>query len=290
MLKILYINFWKNENNPQDRWMTKFFKENINENVIEINENSNDAPDILISSCFGNIKKMEKYKNIKLKIFFYGENLDRYPPYNNMKLLQIYFDVILGFKYTNKNDKLYRLPLWITYYPFYNFNNENNIINFLNNNYLKNINEKNNNNAALICRHDRNGVRSKILNEVQKYTNVLCPGKFNNNCAKIGNSNNNKINFLKQIKYNICPENSCFEGYFTEKIFQALECGCIPIYWGIDIPEKDILNPDSYCFVSNDNIKQSINHLFSNNENYKVTNIFTENAKDIINTYYTIII
>ena len=53
--------------------------------------------------------------------------------------------------------------------------------------------------------------------------------------------NNSKINFIKLSKFTICPENSADPGYCTEKIMHALEAGCIPLYWGIDLPEKDIL-------------------------------------------------
>lgn len=33
--------------------------------------------------------------------------------------------------------------------------------------------------------------------------------------------------------------------YFTEKIFQALEGGTIPIYWAIDFPEPEIINKNA---------------------------------------------
>lgn len=45
---------------------------------------------------------------LRCKIFYYGENLTKYHPYNNDMLLQNTFDLIIGFKYTNleKNIKI----------------------------------------------------------------------------------------------------------------------------------------------------------------------------------------
>jgi len=37
---------------------------------------------------------------------------------------------------------------------------------------------------------------------------------------------------ISKYKFNFCPENSCFDGYVTEKPIQAMLCGSIPIYYG----------------------------------------------------------
>ena len=35
----------------------------------------------------------------------------------------------------------------------------------------------------------------------------------------------------------------------TEKIFDAIEAGCVPVYWGSNNrPEQDILNPEAILF------------------------------------------
>jgi hypothetical protein len=44
--------------------------------------------------------------------------------------------------------------------------------------------------------------------------------------------------------FNICPENTIREGYVTEKVFQAVEAGCIPIYDGPAEVEPKVLNAD----------------------------------------------
>ena len=125
MITIAYINFWEQ---PHDEmWMSKFISNNIDEvKIVKYNEN----PDILFASVDGNINNVVN-SIAKCKIFFYGENLNRYPPYNNDTLLQNTFDLIIGFKYTNLEKKQIRFPLWLMYYDYYNCNSKDNIITYI---------------------------------------------------------------------------------------------------------------------------------------------------------------
>jgi hypothetical protein len=286
MITISYVNFWENSNEPQDRWFTKFIEVNIDKDVIEVEPYNN--PDIIICSCFGYIENVKRY-NSKIKLFFYGENLDRIANYNNIDLLKSTFDLIVGFKYTDKKNKIFRLPLWLCYYPFYNMNSENNIITYLENTYKNNLKDKSFF-CSLISNHDMNGQRAIIYNEMSKYGLILCPSKFKNNCESIAISNFAKIEFIKKTKYSICPENSYFEGYFTEKIFQAFEGGNIPIYHAIDEPEKDILNSNKYCYIkdvnNNEELEIKIKDVIENPDKYTDGNIFNVYSFKIISQYY----
>ncbi len=285
MIKIAYINFWKDPYN--DTYLSSFIMTNFKCNIIHVNSNQN--PDILIASVNGNINIIDKIK-ARCKIFYYGENLDRYPPYNNIELLKSKFDIIAGFKYTDKKNKIFRFPLWLIYYPFYNFNDkENNIISFIENKYSENIKKNKTMFGTLISSHDRGGQRKKIYNELSNFGNIYCAGNFNNNTKKIGKKQSEKINYISNSLYNICPENSSYEGYTTEKIFQAFEAGTIPLYWGHDLPEKEILNKNKYCFCNVDNnniLKQQIQDVLLNKDKYIEGKIFNDNAKNVIETYY----
>lgn len=283
MKTIGYINYWKNDNQINDRWFTKLIKENIDNDILEINYTQN--PDILICSCFGNINNVDKVKS-KIKIFFYGENLNRFPPYNNINLLKSKFDMIIGFIKTNKEHKLYRLPLWMMFYPYYNYKEEDNILKYIENEYNKNRKLKKEG-CSLVSHHDRWGQRTKIYNEMIKYTKIYCPSTFKNNMPRIGEKWEDKINFIKQTIYNICPENSEYYEYYTEKIFNALEAGCIPIYWAIDRPEKDIIEEKCYCFVDiKKDISEKINHVINNREEYYLERIFKPEAGKVVSRYY----
>lgn len=284
MITIAYVNFWNDPYN--DKYLSEFIQNNIDNEIKHVNYNNN--PDILIASVNGNINVISKIKS-KCKIFYYGENLDRYPPYNNIELLQNNFDIILGFKYTNKKEKILRFPLWLFYYKFYNFNSNNNIVDYIENEYKNNIIKHKPYFASIISKHDRGGQRLKIINELQKYGKIMSPGNFMNNTPKIGNTQTDKINYISNSLYNICPENSIYEGYTTEKVFQALEAGTIPLYWGHDLPEKDILNINKYCFCdinNNNKLEIQIKDIIVNKNKYIMGSVFNNNAKKIIDTYY----
>lgn len=302
-LKIKYINWWNRSlNNIQDNWLLNFITNILKDkyddiNIIEINNDN--IPDIILCSCFGNINNVNnvRYKNV-IKIFFYGENLKRFQSYNNFIKLESIFDLIIGFGDTNLNKKHLHLPLWIKYYNYYNMNNiDNNILTYINKSFNDNL-PLNNGKCALIARHDRNGIRTKLKKNIESNNIIVdCPGILHNNIEKIGFTNDDKINFLKKYKYNICPENSKGINYFTEKIFQSFECGCIPIYWAITKPEIKILNPDYYIFLNNDKNEKSFNSKKIKTQIDKINNlllkkedkhnIFTESAFNELQNIYT---
>ena len=290
MITLAYVNFWNT--NYNEFYLTKFIDINI-DNVKIINYNEN--PDILISSINGNINIVKNNK-AKCKLFYYGENLDRFPPYNNDKLLLNTFDLIVGFKHTNLEKKQIRFPLWLLYYNFYNYKYENNLIDYIETKYKENK-QKNNKImfASLVSHHDREGQRTKIYNEIvnNKYGIVMCPSNLKKNTNSIGNTTEDKVNYISKSVYNICPENSTFEGYFTEKIIQAFEGGTIPFYWAIDLPEKGLINENKYCFCDIDNpikLKENIKNAIENPNYYLEGNVFTDTAPDIISNYYNTLI
>jgi hypothetical protein len=56
--------------------------------------------------------------------------------------------------------------------------------------------------------------------------------------GKFPRGNANKHEILKNYKFALCFENTIFPGYVTEKIFDCILCGAIPIYFGApDIDE-----------------------------------------------------
>ena len=77
--------------------------------------------------------------------------------------------------------------------------------------------------------------REKIFNAINAYKKVDSGGFWLNNInERIGNGHNynDKRKWLENYKFNLCPENSTYPGYVTEKIIQAYASGCVPIYWG----------------------------------------------------------
>jgi hypothetical protein len=284
MITIAYINYWKDPYN--DNYFTKFIEENIGP-VKKVNLTEN--PDILIASCMGNINHVRNIK-AKCKLFYYGENLNRYPPYNNDKLLYDTFDLIVGFKNTDLSKKQIRFPLWLINYHYYKYNENDNILIYIQNKYNENIKKQKDIFGSIIARHDRGGQRTTICNELSKYGDIKAPGTYRKNTSSIGKTYEDKINYISRGTYNICPENSVYEGYFTEKIFQAFEGGTIPLYWAVDLPEPEIINKNKYCFCDINNreaLKKSIHNVSNNPNQYIEGDLFTITAGEMIQIFYS---
>lgn len=45
------------------------------------------------------------------------------------------------------------------------------------------------------------------------------------------NSGLNKYDVLRNYRFNLCPENGLYPGYYTEKIPEAFVAGCLPLAW-----------------------------------------------------------
>jgi len=182
------------------------------------------------------------------KIFFTGENPDRYPNYKNHALP--YVKLSLGFDYIDAPNYL-RFPLWIQYL----FKPESDVDTIRKkaeeiNNYRPSKTDF----CSLICKHGGDdNLRGRMFDEISQVAPVMCAGKFKHNDDRLWNEfGNSKFNYLSNFKFTICPENSNRTGYVTEKLFEAFLAGAIPIYWGSDNnPEKGLINPNSVILWNN---------------------------------------
>jgi hypothetical protein len=122
----------------------------------------------------------------------------------------------------------------------------------------------------------RNNVpfRNKFCFELSKYKKVDSPGNCCNNMLNItkilrkrGIFNlkkyEEKVEFLKDYKFCISFENASSPGYTGEKIYHAMQAGCIPIYWGNPLVHRDF-NPKSFINsgdIKAKNLSQRIEYL-----------------------------
>ena len=194
-----------------------------------------------------------------VKVFFTGENLHRnefgfsYQKYSDY-LENKHFDLSLAFDYSDASSYL-RFPLWIL--PLIDPENTTEVA-------IKKLCEKISNHpvseidsrrfCSVVSGHDPNGLRKNIYDSLIGIDEISCGGRFMNNTDELKlKFNNDKIRYLEQFKFNICPENSNAPGYVTEKLIEAISSGAIPIYWGSDNdPEPDILNKDAIIFWNRD--------------------------------------
>ncbi|MBR8465928.1 hypothetical protein KDE13_06135 [Campylobacter sp. faydin G-140] len=260
---ISYCNYWK-MNNPKQEWFYKFLE---HRNLL------GKGNKITFISSFG-YRFVIPFLSDK-KVFFSGENLsnscieDIHNKFADYCIDKV--DLALGFDFIDAKNYL-RFPLWIRYLvkPQDSFEDISDRIKKINS--FEYRNNKRDKFAALVASHDKGNIRRKMLNELQKLGAIECAGAFNKNTNSLQDDYcDNKIEYLKQFKFNICPENSDNKGYVTEKIFESIMAGCIPLYWGGGgYIENDILNQKCFILFDENNLEQfnqSVNMLL-NNESY----------------------
>lgn len=243
-INLAFTNFWDSFY-IHDFWFYKI----LQELKIEINIVSIDQADIICASLFGDKLYLLNilHSTNKPILLFSLENL--YHPNHRWVLKELkYFHTIFGLNYLTIHNS-YRIPYYI-----YNYYNNINIQHF--NNYI----EKSKN-LSLVSSNPH-PLRLSIFKKFkEKNIHVDCPGAVCQNMKPFGSSQNLKLNFLQDYIFNICPENSYATGYTTEKIFDALNAGCIPIYWGNLQLDKNILNLNK-ILVINKNLS-NIDHIIN---------------------------
>lgn len=207
--------------------------------------------DISVFSVFG-WRKMIALNRSDVKIFMARENLHRsnWQEYEDLALNERSIDLSLGFD-NDINDKRYlRFPLWITWLfpPEVAYEDIKAFCNKVNT--PENSSYDNRRFCAMVNSHDDEG-RRELYSEISSIGHIDSCGRFMHNCDDLKTQyQDNKVQLLRNYRFNLCPENSNHPGYCTEKVFEAIAAGCIPLYWGSNqCPEPEILNPEAICFV-----------------------------------------
>ena len=149
--------------------------------------------------------------------------------------------------------------------------------------------------CAYLCSHNDRG-RRKIYEQFSTIGRVDCDGKlFHNNDELKTVFNDDKLAYLRQYRFNLTPENTNHQGYVTEKLFEAICAGCIPIYHGSDNnPEPDVLNKNAIVFIEvgaeNKDAVDMVRFLNASKDaylHYASQKRFTSDASEIIWGYYS---
>lgn len=240
---IKFYNFW--QMSVEDNWLFQF----ITQRRIASHKDN-----IAFFSVFGPRIFIKGYKG--KKIFFTGENVQpstvipQRMQYSDNCVNEV--DLSLGFDYLDNHNYL-RFPLWIMYMipPNATLSKIKTLIENINNQSFR-LSPNRNRFACQISRHDVNGIRGRVVCLLNNIDHVTCAGNFMNNSSELHiDYNDNKIEFLKNFKFNICAENSSERGYITEKIFESILGGCIPVYWGglrKEFIEPEIINENSFLY------------------------------------------
>lgn len=197
-----------------------------------------------------------------IRIFNTGENIS--PNFNLC-------DYATGIDYIDFGDRYYRLP---PYYiaTFYskrdlelakNINLESPLL-FTKEDLLK----KENFCSFVYSNYLADDRRKELLDKINLYKKVNSGGKYMNN---IGGAVENKLEFELTHKFSMAIENSCREGYTTDRILNSLYANTIPIYWGNpaigkEFNTKRFINCHEY--ESFDAVVERIKEIDKNDELY----------------------
>lgn len=216
---------------------------------------TNSEYDLLVSSVFGSVSETYLEHGTKFFLLFSGENFERFRRYKIfLKSLLPPNVAVVSHEPSLGRPGVYRVPLW--YFQgrdFWRFDGVD--IRFVRENIRASRFVHRTRQVALINSHAKQkGVlmgNARILGLkalLSANVSVDRPGKFARNMPSLASLNSTKAKFLIDYCFNLCPENSFGNGYVTEKIFDSVFSGCIPIYWGNTNPEDSILNNDRIIY------------------------------------------
>ncbi len=100
--------------------------------------------------------------------------------------------------------------------------------------------------CSIVVSNPKSLFRLKFFEKLHARKPVDSGGRVGNN---VGGPVESKIEFISGYRFNIAFENSSYPGYTTEKLFEAKNAGCVPIYWG-NPRVSDDFEPGGFIDVS----------------------------------------
>jgi hypothetical protein len=108
------------------------------------------------------------------------------------------------------------------------------------------------------------GLRINMYKQLSQYKQVDGYGNMFGRALR-----QSKFDLLKEYKFCLCPENSVYDGYVTEKLIDAYAGGCVPVYSG------------DVSVINDFNDKAFLNYQYARNMDWFVgtVKVFDENIE-----------
>ena len=226
-MKLCVVDFW--EDAFDGDFFEYFFKTALGDYERVANH---DEADVVIKSVFGNTQT-----NPKKTIMYIGEN---------MRPSFVGYDYSLSFDYDDYDGRNCRLPLWYSRLEWEGFKYRVRKPNRLHHGYeglipINTLTSRREIEDGIAKKHfcvlvanNPEGLRINLYNTLSQYKQVEGFGNmFNRPLVQ------SKFEIMPYYKFALCPENSIYEGYVTEKLIDAYAGGCIPLYSGtISVSEE----------------------------------------------------
>ncbi len=245
-VRIWFCDFWPFFN-PADNYFTRVLTNNYKLVLDEKN------PELVIFSVFGFTHL--KYINA-IRVQFIGENVR--PNYWES-------DFSLSFDYEDYQSRNLRMPLYVIYGGI------NQLLEKVTDRNLIQIHPKF---CNIVVSNPNSEFRNNFLN---KLSGIKLVDSGGTHCNNIGYRVTDKIKFMQDYRFSISFENNSHPGYTTEKIYESMIAGSIPIYWGNELISKEF-NENSFINVHNfKNFDQAIEYVVSVENNIELyKDIFTQ--------------
>lgn len=219
MKKVCVINFWEG---AFDGDFFDYFVRTCFGSVL-YTSNPHTA-DVIFTSVFGNT-------------FYYPEKTIAYIG-ENIRPSFVGYNYSLSFDYDTYGGRNLRLPLWYARLAWPDFVQKPRSANSHNHGYEQLIDIDSlmrgrkldmgikKEFCAMIAGNPE-GLRVNLYNSISKYKPIHGYGNMFGNSLR-----QSKFDILPKYKFCLCPENSIYDGYVTEKLIDAYAGGTVPIYSG----------------------------------------------------------
>lgn len=218
-MKLCVVNFWDGAFDGD--FFEFLFKTALGS--YEYTFNPHEA-DVVVTSVFGNVET-----DPSKTICFIGENVR--PNF-------VSYNYSLSFDWDTYGGRNVRLPLWYSRIAWDGFEQKPRKPNVHNHGYEqpiplskliypRKLDWQEKKEFCVMIAGNPEGLRVNLYNSISKYKPVHGYGNmFGNSLRK------SKFEVLPQYKFCLCPENSVYDGYVTEKLIDAYAGGTLPIYSG----------------------------------------------------------
>lgn len=237
-IKINYTFEWRSFD-PKDNYFTKILSRKYK---VKISDN----PDLLI--CADDMPDARIYLNYdchKLSLNFENQRPD-----------WTAFDYILGSDYLPSEPRYKRLPIWAL----------GKVDELLNEKKTEEILASKKKFACMVVSNPEGKERNFFFKQLSKYKKVDSGGQFLNN---VGGPVKDKMAFIKEYKFVLSFENSCYPGYSSEKIIDPMNVNSLPIHWGDPLIGNDFNKKSFICVHDFKDFDAAINHIIELDQNCK---------------------
>lgn len=249
MLKVNFLDFWGGFDPSNNFFLSALKFLGYNAELAPISQ----CDIIFYSGCGSNHNQVNRKKT--RKIFYTGENVR--PNYDECDM-SISFD--------EDTDQNIRIPLYLLYIDFFNEKSWGNPFYLLPADWIES-NPYSKAPKTDFCSAVFSNPTTERMALVEAFKSQYKPiSCFGRPFGSHTDGEHLKYLIVSQYKFSLCPENTRYPGYVTEKLFHAKTAGAIPIYSGSNNCYGDF-NPNSYIDIDQYSMPELIERVKYMDEN-----------------------